>query len=99
MASSPVGDFHYWIYVIGKFETVSQEDKEESQNHEWKGNSRLYIQFTLQNTDEKQAVSRKKVTASQSHRWFKKRAGVSKSLKTLERTGSDPACDSYSIAG
>lgn len=41
MGSPPVGDFHYWIYVIRKFETVPQEDKEESQNHEWKGNSRL----------------------------------------------------------
>lgn len=56
MASSPVGDFHYWIYVIGKFETVSQEDKEESQNYEWKGNSWLYIQFTLQNTDKKKKL-------------------------------------------
>lgn len=42
VGSPPVGDFHYWIYVIRKFETVPQEDKEESQNHEWKGNSRLH---------------------------------------------------------
>lgn len=25
--------------------------------------------------------------------------GISKSLKTLKRAGSDPVCDSYSIAG
>lgn len=42
MPSSLSGDLHYWIYVIWKLKTVFKEDKEESQNHEWKGNARLY---------------------------------------------------------
>lgn len=41
MGSPPAGDFYYWIYVVRKFETVPEEDKEESQNHEWKGNQKV----------------------------------------------------------
>lgn len=35
------GDFHNWIHVIRELETVSEEDKKESQNYEWKGKSHL----------------------------------------------------------
>lgn len=41
------GDFHYWIHVIGELETVSEEDKKESQNYEWKGKSHLETRVVI----------------------------------------------------